>query len=113
MHERAMLLFALGRSAAGTALEVGCDGGRWSTLMREHDWELMCTDIDAGALAVCKRRLPDARCFLVAPEDEALPQADNEADLILVYAVGSVVSSNWFVPEASRVLAPGGLLVYS
>ena len=36
----------------GAALEVGCEGGRWSRLLSNMGWSLTCTDIDAEVLAV-------------------------------------------------------------
>jgi len=112
-RELAALRSVLGRTSPGTALEVGCEGGRWSVLMHDRGWRVVCTDVDAISLARCQARIPDARCIHVSPEDETLPVGTGEAQLVLVYEVHQVIESAWFIPEAARVLSPGGALVCS
>src|SRR4051812_31276704 len=46
------------------ALEVGCEGGRWSKLLSDLGWEMTCIDVDPTRLAVCQERIPRARCLL-------------------------------------------------
>ena len=68
----------LGQELAGpptTAFEVGCDGGRWSKLLAELGWTMTCTDVNADALAVCHKRVPDARCILAKPGRRASGRA--------------------------------------
>src|SRR5947209_16657960 len=62
---REMLLraHALSRTPS-LALDVGCEGGRWSAVLADHGWSLICTDINEQSLAFCQRRLPQARCLL-------------------------------------------------
>ena len=101
-------------SMAGTpsaALDVGCEGGRWSHLVAEAGWSLTCTDVDADALALCAQRLPDARCILVSPTDTTLPCGDGTISLLLCLEVHSVIDSDWFMAEARRVLKPNGVIV--
>ena len=99
--------------SAGSALEVGSEGGRWSVWLHDRGWSLTCSDIDPEVLAICQERLPGARCVLTSPQDVTLPAADASADLLLVYEVPSVTGARWFPREAHRVLRPGGVLVCS
>jgi SAM-dependent methyltransferase len=112
-RERLALAYALDRVSRGTALEVGCEGGRWSALVSGRGWDVVCTDVDPDSLARCAERIPSARCVLVSPDDHTLPVRAGEVDLLLVYEVNEVVESPWFPAEAARVLRPGGLLVCS
>ena len=52
-HERTNLLFALERLAPAMALDVGCEGGRWSKLLLDYGWAVVATDVDSESLAVC------------------------------------------------------------
>ena len=102
--------------AAGTparALEIGAEGGRWSKLLSDDGWKMICTDVDPTALAICAKRLPDAECILVDPAATTLPCESASVKLILAYEVPAVVQSEWFPLEAARVLQPEGILVCS
>src|SRR5256885_16316767 len=70
-----------------TALEIGCEGGRWSKLLADFGWEMICTDIDQKSLAVCQRRIPTATCTLVSPEDTTFPCATESIGLTLCIQV--------------------------
>src|SRR5262245_59552921 len=94
-----------------SALEVGCEGGRWSRLLRSVGWELTCTDIDPKALSVCQGRIPSAKCVLVAPDSTSLPCDTKAVKLVLCLEVFPVMDSAWFAREASRVLLDQGVLV--
>jgi SAM-dependent methyltransferase len=95
------------------ALEIGVEGGRWSKLLQDRGWNMICTDVDAAALAICAARLPEAACILVDPADTTLPCDRASVGLLLAFEVGPVVQSDWFPGEAARVLAPNGILVCS
>jgi SAM-dependent methyltransferase len=95
----------------GAALEVGCEGGRWSRLLSDMGWTLTCTDINADVLAVCRQRLPNANCIHVSPSATTLPCATGSVSLVLCLEVFEVMESSWFAMEASRVLSPNGVLV--
>lgn len=112
-REREHLLDALGRVEPGVSLEVGCEGGRWSHLIRERGWQVICTDVDESSLALCRARLPDAECIHVEPDGRTLPVDDESVRLLLIYEVAPVMDSDWILAEAARALEPGGLLVCS
>ena len=92
------------------ALEVGCDGGRWSRLLADLGWIMTCTDIYPDELGLCQQRIPQAKCVLVKEEDTSLPCKSGTMDLILCVEV-PVLSSEWFLPEAFRVLKECGMMV--
>ena len=109
--EMAALRDALSRfDAPADALEIGCEGGRWSRMLADAGWSTTCTDIDPDALAVCQQRIPAARCLLSAPEDQRLPVDDESADLLLSIEV-PISEEPWFAEEVARVLRPGGVAV--
>ena len=93
------------------ALEVGCEGGRWSRLLAEAGWSMICTEVDGEALALCRQRLPDAQCVLVRPDDTTLPCPTNSIRLLVCIEVPPVIESDWFLPECARVLEDGGVVV--
>ena len=95
----------------GTVLEIGADGGRWSGALATEGWEVICTDISAKALGLCQKRMPRAKCIIVRPTDKSLPCDPDAVNVVLCMEVDTVISSEWFIEEASRVLAPGGVLV--
>jgi SAM-dependent methyltransferase len=94
----------------GVLLDVGCEGGRWSKVFADRGWQITATDVDTGALQVCQSRIPNARCVLADPKSRQLVAEDDSIDIALCIEVGSVVHSDWAVPEFSRVLKRGGRL---
>lgn len=94
-----------------SALEIGCEGGRWSRLLSERGWKMTCTDVDSKVLDVCQERLPFASCILADPECEEIPCAANSVALLLCVEVPPVIKASWFPAECRRVLTEGGLMV--
>ncbi len=95
----------------GIAVEIGCEGGRWSVLLANAGWQLTCADVNAEVLNLCQRRIPSARCVLLDRSDTQIPCSGGSADLMLLIEVWPVVHSSWFLAEAERILKPGGLLI--
>ncbi len=94
-----------------TALEIGCEGGRWSKLLSDFGWRLICVDVDQHALALCKERIPTARCIPVSPDASMLPADTESLGLVLCIQVAPVIHADWFIEEAFRALQKGGLIV--
>ena len=110
--ERATILTAISMATKpSVALDVGCDRGRWSQIVHDAGWRVICTDIYAGRLKTCKARIPSAKCILVDPESRELPCESGTVGLILGIEVPFVTQSNWFISEAYRVLQAGGFVV--
>ena len=103
-----------GHAVAGKpnrALEIGCEGGRWSKLLSDLGWEMTCIDVNRDVLDVCQKRIPAARCILASSRDETVPCESGSVDLLLCLEVAPVIQSDWFLPEAHRVLKPEGVVV--
>ncbi|SRR6266536_210362 len=94
-----------------TALEIGCEGGRWSKLLSDSGFELICTEINQQNLDICQKRIPTATCILVGPEDSTIPCVTESVGLVLCIEVPQVINAEWFIDEAFRVLQKGGLIV--
>jgi SAM-dependent methyltransferase len=97
------------RPTAG--IEIGCDGGRWSKLLTDLGWNMVCTDINEESLKICEKRIPAAKCILVRPDDNILPCVSESVDLVLCVEVAPVMQSDWVVCEWFRVLRNDGLVV--
>ena len=95
----------------GRAIEIGCEGGRWSKMLADNGWSLTCIDVDAETLAVCRERIPGSTCIVTKPDDMSIPCSSCSAELMLLIEVLPVLRSGWFAGEASRVLVPDGRLV--
>jgi SAM-dependent methyltransferase len=92
-------------------LDLGCGAGRWSALLVERGWRMVCTDVNAHALDICRTRVPDAACILRSADERTLPCESDSIDLLLCIEVPPVMESAWFAAESARVLRRGGLLV--
>lgn len=110
--ERRLILFSSSMlSKAGRALEVGCEGGRWSRLLADLGWIMTCADVDEKALRVCKEKVPESTCVLTSQDSETLPVETTSLQLLLCVEVRQVIQSEWFGAEAARVLQKDGLVV--
>ncbi len=95
----------------GKALEIGCEGGRWSLMLSQSGWDMTCVDVDPQSLNICQRKVPSARCVLARPDDESIDCDTHSVKLMLCIEVAPVIQSAWFLREANRVLAKDGVLV--
>jgi SAM-dependent methyltransferase len=93
------------------ALEIGCEGGRWSLLLTSLGWKMTCVDTDHEALKLCQKRIPTATCVLANATDERIPCEADSMDLLLCMEVAPVVQAPWFISEGCRILRDGGLMV--
>jgi SAM-dependent methyltransferase len=91
------------------ALDIGCEGGRWSQLLADQGWDLVCTDVNPQVLDLCQQRLPASQCILVNPDDNTLPCESGTVRLLLCIEVDAV-NQPWFTAEAYRVLEVGGVI---
>ncbi len=91
-----------------TALEIGCEGGRWSKLLSDFGWSMICTDIDQQSLTICQKRIPTATCIHMSPNESKFPCDTQSMGLVLCIEVAPVIHADWFIDEAFRVLRKGG-----
>mgnify|MGYP001164784380 CR=1 FL=1 len=111
IEKRAILKGLTHTAKPTTALEIGCDGGRWTKLLSDLGWNIICTDIDKQSLNICQKRVPTATCVHVNPEDSRFPCDTDSIGLLLCIEVAPVINADWFFDEASRVLQKGGWIV--
>ena len=98
---------------SGDALDVGCDGGRYSKVLSDLGWNLTCTDREKCRLELCRKRLPSARCLLVDAAEESLPVDSSSMNLVVCLEVLEVGTAKWFPGELYRVLRPGGVALFT
>ena len=100
--------FVRGLGELEPALDLGCGDGRLTAELRSR--ELVAADVSGVALGRARRRLPDARTVLLAP-DEPLPLGDSSFELVLcAETIEHVRDVQLLLSEARRVLRPGGRL---
>jgi SAM-dependent methyltransferase len=109
--ERELILYANELAAPPTiALDIGCEGGRFSQILAERGWSMVCADIDPQVLELCQQRIPGARCVLLTEENRGLPCPDGSLGMLLCIEC-PVMPAEWFAREAVRALKTGGALV--
>ncbi|MFJ3225870.1 class I SAM-dependent methyltransferase [Streptomyces sp. NPDC086783] len=98
-----------GRPLAGSrVVDVGAGTGIATTLLRERGADVVAVEPGAGMAAEFRRTLPDVP--LVRGDGNALPLADACADLLTYAQAWHWTDPARAVPEAMRVLRPGGAL---
>ncbi|MCQ8193022.1 class I SAM-dependent methyltransferase [Streptomyces rugosispiralis] len=98
-----------GRPLAGARVaDVGAGTGIATALLRERGAEVIAVEPGAGMAAQLRRTLPDVP--IVRGDGNALPLADASRDLITYAQSWHWTDTGRSVPEALRVLRPGGAL---
>jgi SAM-dependent methyltransferase len=95
----------------GVAVDIGCDGGRWSLELAPRGWKLICADVAQGPLRLCRNRLPSACCIFSDALASGFPCASESVDLLICMEVPGLTHAQPFVDEAFRVLKKRGVLV--
>jgi SAM-dependent methyltransferase len=109
--ERELIVYAAGlTSHPTTALDIGCEAGRFSQILVALGWSMICADIDRQALELCQRRIPSARCVVLKEDNCELPCDDKSLAMLLCMEC-PVMATQWFAEEATRALKLGGVLV--
>jgi SAM-dependent methyltransferase len=109
-------LHVLGDVGDKDVLELGCGGAQWSTALARQGARPVGLDLSERQLAHARRlRQETGIAFpLVQASGERLPFADASFDLVFAdHGAFSFADPDRTIPEAARVLRPGGLLAFS
>jgi SAM-dependent methyltransferase len=105
----------LGDVAGLDVVELGCGGAYWSAWLARHGARPVGVDVSPGQLANARefQRELGPVFPLVRADAASVPLRDRCADLVLSeYGACLWVDPARWVPEAARVLRPGGRLVF-
>ena len=96
-------------------VEVGCGSGEASVLFALHGASVIGVDIDQqvinNSVALAEKWGVADTCSFVAGRTEALPIADQTADIVFSRSTMQYLDRTLAIPECLRVLKPGGTLV--
>jgi SAM-dependent methyltransferase len=109
-------LRALGAPRGRDFLEIGCGAARWSIALAGKGARAVGLDLSRAQLAHGARLLPrsGARVSLVRGDAERLPFRAASFDVVFCdWGAMTFCDPNLTVPEAARVLRPGGRLVFA
>lgn len=105
-------LRALGEVRGRTALELGCGAAQWSIALAAQGARTVGIDLSTKQLRHARRAGPDLP--LVQGSAEELPFADASFDLVFCdHGAMGFADPSHTVPEAARVLRPGGRLAFA
>jgi SAM-dependent methyltransferase len=109
-------LNVLGDVSGLDVLELGCGAAQWSIGLAKRGARMVGVDVSPRQLEHARRAL-DAEGLdfpLVEADAEALPLEDESFDLVFCdHGALSFTDPRRSVPEAARVLGPGGTLAFS
>ncbi|MFB3737438.1 MAG: class I SAM-dependent methyltransferase [Candidatus Velamenicoccus archaeovorus] len=109
-------LHVLGEVAGKDVLEFGCGGGQWSICLTRRGARVVGLDLSIRQLGHARELMTRARApFPVVNADgERTPFADESFDIV-VCDHGAMTFGDPYrtVPEAARVLRPGGLFAFN
>jgi len=97
--------------------DIGCGTGRYSLVLAQSlpgDWRMWCCDFSREMLRECWTRmgryLPKALFSCTRVSADNLPFSDSSLDAVCTFNAVHHFNLERFVVEATRTLAPGGLL---
>lgn len=109
-------LDVLGDVAGKDVLELGCGAAQWSILLAQRGARVVGLDNSEQQLEHARRALADAgvELPLVHASAESVPLAGESFDVVFAdHGAFGWADPRLVVPEAARVLRPGGLLAFS
>jgi ubiquinone/menaquinone biosynthesis C-methylase UbiE len=107
-------LGALGDVTGLRVLELGCGAGQWSRSLAAEARRLVGFDLSEAQLGAARQAMGTVSCPLVQGAAEHLPFATGSFDLVFCDHGGlSWAPPELAIPEAARVLRPGGRLIFN
>lgn len=109
-------LRVLGDVAGKDVLEFGCGGGQWSIYLARRGARPVGMDLSIRQLEHAERLMADAgvRFPVVNGDAERAPFADESFDVVFCdHGAMTFADPYRTVPEAARLLRPGGLLAFN
>ena len=109
-------LQVLGDAAGRDVLQLGCGAAQWSVALARRGARPVGLDNSARQLEHARRLMAEAEVDfpLVHASAEAVPLADISFDIVYCdHGALSLGDPYAVVPEAARLLRPGGLLAFS
>lgn len=109
-------LGVLGEVAGRDVLEMGCGGGQWSTALARRGARVVGLDLSERQLLHSRHLAADTGLAfpLVQASAETVPFAAGSFDIVFAdHGAFSFADPMRAIPEAARVLRPGGLLAFS
>lgn len=103
----------------GPALDLGCGSGRHLKLLRDLGYDpVYGADLSSESIRICRERQPYAFLFgpseiFPRPDHFRLPLPDATVELVILWGVlhyNTDEVATAMLEEASRVLAPGGVM---
>jgi ubiquinone/menaquinone biosynthesis C-methylase UbiE len=115
MFERPATIDLLGAVAGKRVLEIGCGAGPLTAWLIDQGAQVTGIDVSPGMLALARERVGTRAQLLLKSVEEPLDFAqDGSIDVVVASLVLHYVR-DWLPPlrEFRRVLAPGGVVVFS
>ena len=109
-------LGVLGEVTGRDILEMGCGGGQWSSALVRRGGRPIGLDLSERQLHHSRQLAAETGLSfpLIQASAEAVPFADDSFDIVFAdHGAFSFADPFRAVPEAARVLRPGGLLAFS
>ncbi|WP_375461809.1 class I SAM-dependent methyltransferase [uncultured Enterovirga sp.] len=106
-----------GLPADGYLIDVGCGSGRLAKPLSAYlSGSYLGLDLVPALLDHARRLVPQPGFRFQAVDHIGIPEADGRADMVVFFSVLTHLlheQSFWYLQEATRVLKPGGRIVFS